>query len=188
MNKLRGLTVNKTLCKLVNTMIVHQSNKQLNLMKQLILPIVLLFLSLSIMAQELVSTAGGSAKTSDIQMDWSIGEIATETLESNEVTVTQGFHQPLTVISTSIEEWENTNFNFVLKPNPTKDFVQITFQHESLETVDIYIFSISGKLIQHRKNMMSGSELDLTGFGSGEYVIHLSDKKDIVKTYKVIKN
>ena len=157
-------------------------------MKRLILPIFLLCLSVSIMAQALVSTAGGSAKTADVQMDWSIGEIATETLENSGVTVTQGLHQPLTIISNNVEESEHDNFNFLLKPNPTKDFVQINFQHEILETVDVYVFSMSGKLILQQKNMASGSELDLTGFSSGEYVVHLSDKNDVVKTYKVIKN
>ena len=46
----------------------------------------------------ILSSAGGSDKTSTISLDWTIGEYAVETVSLADRMYTQGFHQPYLIV------------------------------------------------------------------------------------------
>jgi hypothetical protein len=60
--------------------------------------LLLSFLSLSLFAQTLsptvISSAGGYSTGTTVTLSWTLGELATETLSTGSITLTQGFQQP----------------------------------------------------------------------------------------------
>src|SRR5665647_2756028 len=60
---------------------------------------VIIGISLNAAAQEnfrsVISAAGGVDKSDNIELEWTLGEVATETLTNVNSLYTQGFHQPV---------------------------------------------------------------------------------------------
>lgn len=94
----------------------------------------LIFLSLPCVGQQLIASSGNSHRSATIEVDWSMGEVITETFSDQVLTVTQGFHQPLEIV-TGIELRETEIRTF---PNPFNEYLIIDIQRQSnYETVSI---------------------------------------------------
>src|SRR5689334_23092654 len=94
-------------------------------MKQMLLIVLFAFVIALSKAQSLpasiVSSAGGESIASTGALEWTLGEIMTETFLNNEY-LTQGFHQPATIIITNIETSEN---EISIYPNPTRSVLYL---------------------------------------------------------------
>ena len=73
-------------------------SKHMNYIKYLFLGLVLLSIGVCADAQVLISPIAGSLSGSDFQLNYSVGEVVTNTIENNP-NITQGFHQPNSTIS-----------------------------------------------------------------------------------------
>ena len=73
-------------------------------MTRLIFPIFFL-ISYNLISQSVISSSGNSNSSDDYTISWTIGELAISTINNSDITLTQGFHQPLIVdvIPTGIE-------------------------------------------------------------------------------------
>ena len=93
----------------------------------------------------LISSSGDSYSNSNVNMEFSIGEIVIETHQNN-VILTQGFHQPVLKVHTEVSE-----LNLVTKvyPNPTSDFVIVELENDN--TGEVLIYDINGKLMLRDK-------------------------------------
>jgi len=138
---------------------------------------------------ELNPAAGDVYNGSDFTLSWSIGEGVIETFSNNEIVLTQGFHQPSLKV-TLIDEAEDINFHFDVYPNPTRDFVTISYSAEEEINCSTQLFDMSGKLIYSKA--LKGKELtehiDLTKYSSNIYILRIVDTNGkLVKSYKVQK-
>ena len=68
---------------------------------------------------QLVSTSGSSFNNGQIQLDWSLGEVAIHAYELNSFMLTEGFHQPRYVITST--KVIKAGPIVKLFPNPTID-------------------------------------------------------------------
>src|ERR1043165_4995768 len=97
-------------------------------MKNKLLLFATLFASTACFSQSLTPTVVGSTGSSGTSasgnIDWTVGEIMTETFSSGNI-VTQGFHQPWTSLATSIGSPAASAFD--VYPNPVSDHLNIQF-------------------------------------------------------------
>ena len=129
----------------------------------------------------LISNSGGSFATNTIIMDFSIGELAVQTLQNNEI-LTQGFHQEVLKIGTLINELEILT---KIYPNPTSKLLFIELKKES--DGDILIYDIKGKLVlQDKFQNKKIKQLDINTFSPGNYVLHINvaNKNSVFKIEK----
>jgi hypothetical protein len=135
--------------------------------------------------QELISSGGDTFSSQGIQLNWSIGEIATETYENSETTLTQGFHQGNLIISSIPNYPEIADLS--VYPNPTTDLVVIDFENfKPSETAQYQIFTTDGKLIKDG-NLTKKTTIDFTLFLSGTYILKIKNYQAKSKAYKIIK-
>ncbi|HLS30531.1 MAG TPA: T9SS type A sorting domain-containing protein [Flavobacteriaceae bacterium] len=81
---------------------------------------------------------------------------------------------------------KNSKPNFVLYPNPTKDFLSID---NIDQTTTVVLFSISGKQVLHQEIKTSSEKLDLADLSSGIYFYRIStDAFKEVQIGKLIKD
>ncbi|WP_282073925.1 T9SS type A sorting domain-containing protein [Polaribacter atrinae] len=73
--------------------------------------------------------------------------------------------------------------DFILYPNPVKDFVTIETKAEEFK---ITVFDLNGKIL-HKSNNSKSTKIDIKTFNNGLYFFKISSKKR-TKVYKVIKN
>jgi hypothetical protein len=141
-----------------------------------------LFVLGQVTSPSLVSSSGDSYSNSNVNMDFSIGEVVIETHQNNEI-LTQGFHQGVLKIQTGVSE-----LDFVTKvyPNPTTNIVIVELEKDI--SGEILIYDINGKLmISDKLDNERIKQFDFSKFSQGNYLLHINikDKLDIYKIQKI---
>lgn len=142
--------------------------------------------SFSIQAQEVVSSAGNYYEHEHGSISWTLGETVIETFETSNLTLTQGFQQPVLSVSTLIEE-PGLDFQITAFPNPTRGYVNIStnFLHSEEMIYQVYDMQwrfISSNRLEGKHTMVSFSDLH-----PGTYFIRIISADKPVKVLKIIK-
>lgn len=153
-------------------------------MKKKTLLVGLFVSSISLSAQEVISTQGDSYDNGTNTIDFTIGEPVIETVSDGSNDVTQGFHQTNLTI-TNIEDLD-VNFSVNIYPNPAADFVNLSI--EKYEKITFQIYDLGGKLVEESILTSTTTSVDVSEYPKGTYLLTLiqSDNKK-VKTYKIVK-
>jgi len=142
-------------------------------------------------SSSVVATAGNSVETADLNVSWTVGEVAVETLgtEGQTVVLTQGFQQGYFEI-TSIGDPLNSEFNINVYPNPASDFIWIDLKSENKIDAIVEIYNMEGKLVYNKKwEFANGpNKVALDDFNASQYILRVSDSSGkILQTFKLIK-
>jgi len=139
--------------------------------------------------QELISNSGDSYKNQNYQLDWSLGEVVTETYISEGIVVTQGFHQSTLIIS-SVQDFSDFAGNISVYPNPTSDFLTLEYKDKKLAQeakVEVNVTDINGNLVINQKINEESSKIIFSELHSGIYFVSITENGQITKTFKIIK-
>jgi len=71
-------------------------------------------------------------------------------------------------------------------PNPTEDFVVIHLS-ELVNKPEYSIFDLSGKLIAKKDILSTDAVVNMSAFKDGTYIFKINDKREILKTFKIVK-
>jgi len=134
-------------------------------------------------SNEVITSSGETLINSTNEIDYSIGEITIETHSNSSNTITQGFHQPLT-ISVNIQELTDSP-EMVIYPNPASEIVYIVISNNDQKFI-ANIYSIEGKLIES-KSISKETSFNTSNYASGKYLITLKQNDQLIKTYQIIK-
>jgi len=155
-------------------------------MKKLLLLIWILLLASTTFAQEVVSSAGKTEQNSGYEVSWTIGEPVINTLSTGSAILTQGFHQSKLVI-TKIDQLADLKELITVFPNPTHQFALVRF-NQLPANKSYQIFDLSGKILEAKPINAKDTQIDLTGFANGSYllkIIHGENRS--LQTFKIIK-
>tara|TARA_B110000902_G_scaffold91157_1_gene108303 strand:- start:1954 stop:2418 length:465 start_codon:yes stop_codon:yes gene_type:complete len=142
-----------------------------------------LFVTITVSAQEVVSTQGDSYSNASGNIDFTIGEVIIDTGTDGTNDLTQGFHQ--------------TNWNFLgvedfapdyevlIFPNPTEDVLNI--KTSTFENVTYTLYDAQGKLVMQDKLSAEQTPIQVSQLAPGNYSITLSNGTQELKTFKLIK-
>ena len=153
-------------------------------MKRNTLVLFSLFASISVSAQEVVSTQGDSYSNASANIDFTIGEVIIDTGTDGTNDLTQGFHQ--------------TNWNFVgvedhapsyeaiIFPNPTSKVLNI--RTSTFENVTYTLYDAQGKLVMQDKLSAEQTPTQVSQLAPGNYSLTLNNQTQNLKTFKLIKH
>jgi len=153
------------------------------LMKKTAFVLFSLFATISVSAQEVVSTQGDSYSNAGGNIDFTIGEVIINTGTNGINDLTQGFHQ--------------TNWNFVgledhapsyeaiIYPNPTSEVLNI--RTSTFENVTYTLYDAQGKLILQDKLSAEQTPIQVSQLAQGSYSLTLSNETQNLKIFKLIK-
>jgi hypothetical protein len=136
--------------------------------------------------RSVISSAGGQFISSAGSLEWSLGEIMTETYSHDGGFLTQGFQQPSRVIVTSLVEDETAT---LIYPNPVSRFLYVKTASDHEWQVEL--FDLHGKRMMSPIQKIDDTriEVDLLGLPTAIYLLGISDIITGAKTYhKVIKH
>ncbi len=137
---------------------------------------------------DVVATAGDSYRGANVQLDWTMGELAISRI-SGQRQITQGFHQPYYHI-VGVDELPKHIGQVKLFPNPTSDRIQIQIDFEVPRAVVLQLVDLQGRLLWTYKamgqNLSKG--ISLSYFPSGFYLLNvIVDDNQYQQTYKIEK-
>src|SRR5665213_596728 len=111
-------------------------------MKNFIILFILLacngYLSAQTISPQVLNATGNTSTTKTMELSWSVGEIAINTLSANNTILTQGFLQPDVSTHTSGIEEINLSDLITIFPNPVHDRLYIRQSASLVESISIY--------------------------------------------------
>ena len=138
---------------------------------------------INLFSQDVISSQGDTYNDSFASIEFTIGEIVTNTETDGTNDLTQGFHQT---------NWSFVNiqdhvqdYQAIIYPNPTEDFLNIKVS--LYEDVSYVLYDEMGKLIL--KGLLSSEQtaLEVNQLATGRYSLILSNNKENLKTFNIIK-
>ncbi|MEJ6694296.1 MAG: T9SS type A sorting domain-containing protein [Chitinophagales bacterium] len=154
-------------------------------MKRHTLILISLLATISISAQEVISTQGDSYSGSGLVLDFTVGEVIINTASTSvgSNTLTQGFHQSkwsVVGIRDLFPDFEANVF-----PNPLEEVLNI--EASAYENVKFFLYDAQGKLVREDKLYAELSTIELSELAAGAYSLLLTKANQNLKTFKLIK-
>jgi hypothetical protein len=134
------------------------------------------------LAPEVIASSGDYFTSADVKLNWTLGEMVTETFISGNI-LTQGFQQSDYLIVSIAETEENKQIS--VYPNPFSD--RITINTGDFTGLKLQVFDLQGKILIEKTIEKSNKQIDFSAFGQGFYLIKVSDKSTLLKTFKIQK-
>ena len=145
------------------------------------------------LSQTVIATEGGSSTTGRITLEWTLGELAVESLTSGNRLYTQGFHQPISVkilYRQPAPLLQEPDFEIIVAPNPVQSLLMINSVSTRSQSFRFTLTDITGKKLWSRSNVAasSSSRIDMKGIISGLYILNVhAASGQLLRTYKIIK-
>ncbi|MEX0811783.1 MAG: T9SS type A sorting domain-containing protein [Chitinophagales bacterium] len=146
------------------------------------------FLSAQSIERQVISGQGASYSNGSIQLDQTVGETVITTESSNNIIITQGFHQPESDLTINVPEIERA-VEMKIYPNPTSSQVFVDITKVEAESINIQLIDLSGKLLYLKEGvapLATKESIDMTPFATGTYILLLRDEKgQTVENFKI---
>jgi hypothetical protein len=153
-------------------------------MKKNALLLLTLITTLSVSAQEVVSTQGDSYSNANGSIDFTIGEVVINTGTDGTNDLTQGFHQTNWNFL-GVEDFA-PNYEAIIFPNPTEDVLNI--KTSMFENVTYTLYDGLGKLVMQDKLSAEQTPIQVSQLAPGSYSLTLNNETQNLKTFKLIKH
>jgi hypothetical protein len=152
-------------------------------MKKNLLVLLSLITTLSVSAQEVVSTQGDSYSNGSGSIDFTLGEVIIATGTDGTNDITQGFHQTNWNFL-GVEDFA-PNYEAIIFPNPTEDVLNI--KTSMFENVTYTLYDAQGKLVLQDILSAEQTPIQVSQLATGAYSLTLNNDTQNLKTFKLIK-
>ena len=140
-------------------------------------------------SSSVIATAGESVENGSVNVSWTLGEIAVETIEGTNVTLTQGFQQGYFEV-VSIGDPLSNEFELNVYPNPATEFIWIDLKSNEVISSIIEIYNMDGKLVYNEKWEFGNgpNQIMINELNASQYILRISDSNGkVLQTFKLIK-
>jgi hypothetical protein len=149
--------------------------------------------TVTVKAQQVLSTAGNHSENGTVQLSWTIGEPVISTFSNGSNILTQGMHQTKLTV-TAIEEIELSGLGISAFPNPASDFVNLkvtclspVLPDEMWKEFSFQLYDMKGKVIMQKQIGSAETIINMEDYAPSTYFLKVTIDKKIVKTFKIIK-
>lgn len=145
----------------------------------------LFFLAISVTAysqelpQQVIGSAGDQHTNASASVSWTVGELATATLSSSSVTLSQGFQQGNLTVNTLVDQ-DMLDFNLKAYPNPVIDILLLETDDKQQK---YQVINMQGEVVLNGNITAVLQEIDFTNLPQGVYLLSVDQKQ----THKIIK-
>jgi hypothetical protein len=136
-----------------------------------------------------IAAGGESARSPDIILEWTLGEIATETLTSEKKLISQGFHQPL-LLAKIFPSFVKPKYQINVFPNPAQSHFTINLKLDHHEFLVLTLMNSQGQEVLTRQaegNNLS-TRMETGHLSAGVYVLNIRNRAGMtLQSFKIIK-
>jgi hypothetical protein len=157
-------------------------------MKKIALTALLVLALTKMQAQKSVVTAGGNASGSNGKMSFTIGQMDFIKATGSGGSSTEGMQQPIELVTLTGEEFTQINLQIMVYPNPSSAFINLKIDNYDFKNLQYALHTISGKSIRNEQIENSNTKIDIENLPKTIYLLDITEKNKIIKTFKIIKN
>ena len=148
--------------------------------------IIALICTVGLHAQETVPATGGEATGTGGTASYTIGQVVYTTATGTNGSVAQGVQQPYEISTTLGINETAINLEMNVYPNPTTNY--LTLKVEKTEGLTFQLYNLQGKVITNKKVNSATTTVAMENLPTATYFLNVVKNKQIVKTFKIIKN
>lgn len=163
-------------------------------MKTKLYPFILSFLFLFSFnlayAQQGTGASGGDLNGANGSISYTIGQVVYTTVSDNNNSLAQGIQQPyeISIISSTTDELaEYLHLQISSAPNPTTEKIVLNIDGWRGEQLKFQLFDIQGRLLRSNPIASSATEIQMNDLPASTYVLSISNKQNIIKSFKISK-
>ena len=137
----------------------------------------------------LLSSGGDLFKANNIQMEWTLGDLAIETYQNGSY-VTQGFLQgsPTLVVGLKEVRFTNNSSNITAFPNPfTNGFELEILNSKPTDNLTITVYDMLGKMVYQNNKALALQYINLEHLAASVYMVNVLTNNEKIGTIKVNK-
>ena len=139
-------------------------------------------------AQEATTATGGEATGAGGTASYSVGQVVYTTATGTNGSIAQGMQQHYE-ISTTLGINETTiNLEMNVYPNPVTNFLTLKVDDVELSTLSFQLIDLKGKVITNKKVNSATTTVAMENLPTATYFLNVVNNKQVVKTFKIIKN
>jgi len=128
-------------------------------------------------------TSLGSTETFDsFELDYSFGQVFIETSVSKTNFSMEGIHQVFPLSQT----YFFNDVNILYYPNPTRDYVYLSFENFNKFNLEFTVFDIKGMLLDTGMFFSNPGKISLGKYSDGIYFIKITYLNKLIKSFKII--
>jgi hypothetical protein len=142
--------------------------------------------TVSVQAQEIVTTSGGYGISAGSKVTWTIGEPVTETATGTSSILTQGFNQG-TLIITIIKKSDSPGLNLKVYPNPASDHIKIVVEGTDYENLKFVLMDLNGKIIISNQFYSIEADIPVGNLVPSTYLLKIYQNETELSITKIIK-
>jgi len=152
----------------------------------LLIGILLQYFSQAVSGQVVTSVSGGNASGSGGTISYTIGQTIMSGVDDSR-SLSQGFQQPYEILVVGIEELTGIDLDCSLFPNPATDFIKLNIKNYDGSGLHCFLYDMGGTLLFNLRIESSEIMVPMQGRKPGTYFLQLSDGKQVLKIFKIIK-
>jgi hypothetical protein len=137
-------------------------------------------------AQEIPTASGGQATGPGGTVSNSVGQIVYSTHTGTNGSVAQGIQQAYEISTILGINETSINLEINVYPNPTSDY--LTLKVEITENLYYQLSDMQGKVIENKKITENSTTIKMEGLPTATYFIKVTNSKQAIKTFRIIKN
>ncbi len=165
-----------------------------------IIMLVLLCGTLSLQAQQTITTTGGEANGSGGSASYNVGQtFYTNSIGTNGNSIAQGVQQPYEISTTIGINETSISLEMIAYPNPTSNFLILkvdtsTLRQSSVQAklsnqqLSYQLYDMQGKLLKSMQICSKSTTIEMEGLSIAIYFLTITKSNKLVKTFKIIKN
>ena len=150
---------------------------------------VIFFLATSIsgvLAQNATVTTGGTATGTGGTLTYTVGQIADQKMDGNGQYIIEGVQQPYEIQTVGVDNYPGISLEAIVYPNPTVGNVSLKIT--GMDVVgEVKVFDINGRYLFSREIEGELTDIPLSSFAQGTYLVNVYDKQQMLKSFKVVK-
>jgi hypothetical protein len=140
-----------------------------------------------VLSQEVIATGGDFNKNNQGSISYTIGEPVVETIKGTSGSLTQGFNQPL-ILVTPINEPTGLNYEINVFPNPAQDFIRVKINMDYLSNLQYILFDEAGHIVQQNNIFQNETDIFLNDLPSAHYILSIFDNQKDIKSFQIVKS
>lgn len=135
-------------------------------------------------AQQVISSQGESYSNTNTKIDFTIGEIVTNTVSDGTNDLTQGFHQTNWIFVALEDLQPETQVN--IYPNPAVD--ELTIETSAFKELSFELVDAEGKLVEQDELTAEKTPVKVAELAPGNYILNIRHGNQVWKNFKLIKS
>ncbi|MGC4040564.1 MAG: T9SS type A sorting domain-containing protein [Flavobacterium sp.] len=155
-------------------------------MKKTLLTLFLLWICHS-NAQQSVNASGATASGSGGSASYTIGQIDYTAITAGSGSMNQGVQQPFEIYALGTDDFPSITIQAAVYPNPTVGNISLSIKDYAIDNLYIQLYDVLGKVIAKQQVTNNETLISMGNLSSGTYLLQVTEKERILKTFKIIK-